>query len=374
MTGSPRAIAATIANAGLKPTLFAAVVATSAWAVKLVPVVTKGLVRPVEVVVAPGEPEKLYVVEQAGLIKVFEKGKLAEKPFLDLRQRVRWGGEMGLLSLAFHPKYAANRRFFVNYTTQRKTLTTVVAQYKAGSSEEKEVLSFPQPYTNHNGGQLAFDKAGMFYVATGDGGSGGDPHGNGQRLDTWLGKILRVDVDAKSPYSIPPDNPYAKGGGKPEIFAYGMRNPWRMSFDEPTGLLFAADVGQSSWEEIDIIERGGNYGWNFREGAHCFEPTENCPTKNLIEPIHEYSQDVGYSITGGFVYRGKKIPALEGAYIYGDFGSGKIWALRFDAKLKKAVRNEMLLDTSHSISSFGREADGEILVVSHKGGVYRLVP
>lgn len=345
----------------------------NAFALKLTPVVS-GFAAPVEVVVAPGEPDRLYVVEQAGTIRVAEKGKKLPGTFLDIQSRVRYGGEMGLLSLAFHPKFALNRKYYVNYTSGSPKLRTVVAEYVAGKKEGTEILTFDQPYSNHNGGQLAFDKQGYLYIAVGDGGSAGDPLKAGQDPNTLLAKILRIDVDAKKPYGIPADNPFAKGGGRPETFAMGLRNPWRFSFDPKTGALFAADVGQDEWEEIDLVEKGGNYGWNPREGAHCYEPRENCKTAGLIDPIHEYDHVAGLSITGGFVYRGKKIPSLEGQYIYGDYLSGRIWALNYDQTAKKKIGNKLLMDTRHSISSFGVDAEGEILVVAHKGTIFRLDP
>ncbi len=339
--------------------------------IQLVPFI-QGLKRPVHLTWAPNDSLRAYGVEQAGRIQILHDGKVLAEPFLDIRSRVTSGGEMGLLCMAFHPKFAVNRRFFVNYTATRKQLVSVISEFKAGSSEEKEILSFDQPYSNHNGGQLDFGKDGYLYIATGDGGSAGDPHGNGQNKNTLLGKILRIDVDRDSPYAIPPDNPLLKGGGRKEIYAWGLRNPWRFSFDRATGLLFAADVGQNAYEEIDIIEKGKNYGWNIMEAGHCFKPKTHCNALGLMRPLFEYSQAHGYSITGGFVYRGKTILDLYGKYIYADYGSGSIWALTLNFETRKAMQNELLLDTRLPITSFGEDPDGELYVVSHSGVVYKM--
>ena len=378
-------------------------------ALKLTPVVS-GLNSPVDVVVAPGEPHRLYVVEQEGRIRIVDKGKLLPEPFLDVKAKVKFGGEMGLLSLAFSPNFHKNRRYYINYTTQHPKLRTVVAEYMAGAVEGREILSFEQPFSNHNGGQLAFDREGYLYIGTGDGGSAGDPLKAGQDPNTLLGKILRIqlaDLEAPKatsreraahgatspkpnhkpgpqilgklaakdkPYTIPKDNPFANGGGRPEVYALGLRNPWRFSFDSKLGALFAADVGQDEGEEINRIEKGGNYGWNVKEGSHCYEPREGCQLPTGIDPIFEYSHSQGLSITGGFVYRGIKIEELKGSYLYGDFVNGRIWALKLDEAQRKAVANTLLMDTRHLISSFGVDAEQEILVVDHRGAILRLDP
>lgn len=234
------------------------------------------------------------------------------------------------------------------------------------------MLEFAQPYSNHNGGHLAFDSAGHLFITAGDGGSAGDPHAAGQNLNTLLGKILRIDIDGGQPYAIPKDNPFlTKGRG--EIYAYGLRNVWRFSFDRQTGALFAGDVGQNKWEEIDIIEKGGNYGWRTMEGKHCFSPASGCDQTGLILPIHEYPRSEGVSVTGGYVYRGSKIPALNGVYIYGDYGSGKIWGLTYDFTAKKVVKNELLINSNLPIASFGEDTDGELMVVSYDGRIFRIV-
>lgn len=339
---------------------------------------TAALRLPVQVVAHPTETGTLLVVEQAGRILRIRGGNADPTPFLDIKTKVISGSEMGLLSLAFPNSFKQSQKFYVNYTTSEDSqLKTVIAEFKVGSSEEKRLLTFKQPFINHNGGQLAFDAKDLLYIATGDGGSAGDPSGHGQNLKTFLGKILRIDPskpDAKNhtAYSIPEDNPFAKGGGNPEIYAWGMRNPWRFSFDKVSGLLIAGDVGQYLYEEIDIIEKGGNYGWNVMEGKHCFKPEKDCNQTNLRLPIHEYGRDAGISITGGFVYRGKKLKDLTGTYIYGDYGSGTIWGLGLDFEKKAAKGNQILVQSHEPISSFGLDADGEILVVSHNGKVFRL--
>ncbi len=341
----------------------------TAWAYKLTPV-AKGFRFPVEAVAEPGS-SRLFVVEQEGRVVAWKDGK--REIALDWKKKVHFGGECGLLSLAFHPDYAKNGRYFVNYTARVPELMTFVSEFKRGEAKEKVILKFSQPYPNHNGGQLAFDKAGHLFIGVGDGGLAGDPLKAGQDTKTILGKILRIDVERGSPYAVPEDNPFAKGGGLKEIYAWGLRNPWRFSFDRETGKLFAADVGQDAWEEIDIIEKGKNYGWNAREGKHCYEPAKGCPEKDLTDPIWEYGRDQGVSITGGVVYRGKKLKGLTGAYLYADYETGILWALRLDAAQTKAVKNETLLSTGLKISSFGLDAEGEILILDHeKGRVFRL--
>lgn len=341
--------------------------------------VCEGLQQPTFAVVEPFVPGKIFVVEQKGRIVTCDAaGKVSE--FLNMKSRVTAGGEMGLLSMAFHPRYKENKRFFVYYTTEQAgSRVNVVAEISAKDFSEKRLLVVTQPYSNHDGGQLAFDSKGLLYIGKGDGGAGYDPHGNGQDKNSLLAKILRIDVDHADPkrkteYSIPSDNPFAKGGGAPEIYAYGIRNPWRFSFDTVTGLLWLADVGQDKWEEIDIVEKGANYGWKEMEGMHCLPTLPKCKTEGMTEPIFEYSHDVGQSITGGYVYRGKKIPELVGKYIYGDYVSGHIWALTWDSKHPKVVGNQELMKKDLEISSFGLDRDGEILVVSLKGTLYRLVP
>lgn len=342
--------------------------------VKLTPVLQQGIENPLFAVTEPGNPNRLYILEQKGRVLIFEEGKPAPTVFLDIEEKVTSGGEMGLLGFAFHPDFQKNKRYFINYTTERPGLTTVVAELKAGSRDERELLSFRQPYTNHNGGHLAFGPDRLLYISAGDGGSANDPHGNGQNKGTFLGKILRIDVDHGQPYAIPKDNPFLESGARQEIFAYGLRNVWRFSFDRVTGALFGGDVGQNSWEEIDLIEKGKNYGWNTMEGTHCFKPSSGCNQAGLTLPLVEYPRSQGVSVTGGYVYRGKKIPELAGHYLYGDYGSGKIWALDYHQETKQVVKNELLLNSRLPISSFGEDANGEIFVVAYSGVLYRIDP
>lgn len=349
--------------------------------VKLEPLIGEGVFEsPVGIEVAPGNPEVIYVIDQPGTISAVDPADPGKEPvlLLDIRDRVHDEGmEQGLLGLAFHPRFATNGYFYVNYTTATHT---VIARYeadpaagKADPASERVLLTFEQPYSNHNGGQLAFGPDGYLYIATGDGGSGGDPHGNGQNVNALLGKILRIDVDrtdGNKAYAIPGDNPFASGGGAPEIYAYGLRNPWRFSFDAATGRLWAADVGQNEIEEIDRIEKGGNYGWNVKEGTACFEPAEGCESDGLIDPVWEYGRDEGISVTGGYVYRGGQLAGLEGWYVYGDYGSGKIWALR--QREDGSADNRLLLESGLNVMSFGIDAKGELYVCSPRG-IWRLL-
>ncbi|MBP1972422.1 PQQ-dependent sugar dehydrogenase [Cohnella thailandensis] len=326
---------------------------------------------------APGEEDSLYVLEQAGrIVRVPLSGSEEDSIFLDVRDRVFGeGSEQGLLGLAFDPDYETNGLIYVNYTTRTHTVISRFHADKgaANPGTEEVLLTFEQPYPNHNGGQLAFGPDGCLYIGTGDGGGAGDPHGNGQNKDTLLGKILRIDVDrteAGKPYAIPADNVFAKGGGAPEIYAYGLRNPWRFSFDSATSRLWAADVGQNEIEEIDWIVSGGNYGWNVKEGTACFEPAEGCEPEGLAEPVWEYGRDEGQSVTGGYVYRGDAIPALDGWYVYGDYVSGRIWALRVPESGKP--QNELLLESKRNITSFGTDGSGELYLCT-PDEIYRLV-
>ena len=325
---------------------------------------------------------RLFVVEQRGVIRVMDQaGNLSPTPFLDIRTKVRFGGERGLLSVAFHPDFARNGRFFVNYT-RAPDGATVVEEYRlnprSGQVDKKRarvIITISQPYANHNGGQLQFGPDGMLYIGMGDGGAAGDPLGSGQNLTTLLGKMLRIDVDSRRPYAIPADNPFAKkSGARGEIWAYGLRNPWRFSFDRCTGKLYAADVGQDNWEEINLIVRGGNYGWNIMEGNHCFKPPQGCKREGLIRPIAEYSHKLGCSITGGYVYRGRRIPSLIGRYLFGDFCSGKIWTITPPQHGKGNWKMDLIAETDLRISSFGEDEAGELYVLDLDGGVYRIDP
>lgn len=362
--------------------------------------------RPILLTHAPGQPKNIYVPQQQGIIHVFENTEKAQetKIFLDISDRVFYQdneNEKGLLGLAFHPKFKENGEFFIYYTVKDEENTNVVSRFKVkeddpnvGDPESEEVLlTNPQPFWNHDGGTICFGPDGMLYIALGDGGAGNDPHNNAQNLQKILGKILRIDVNRKDEglaYGIPDDNPFvgieAPGlaGGKktpitkPEIWAYGLRNVWRMSFDRKTGALWAADVGQNVYEEINLITKGGNYGWNIREALHPFAPSFTEKPDSLIDPIWEYDHDTGKSITGGSVYRGKKVPALEGHYLYGDYVSGKLWALKYDEKAKKVVANRPIEmpEPPLPIISFGEDAQGEVYftIVSPKGdGIYKFV-
>lgn len=346
--------------------------------------VVKGLADPVHITNAVDGSGRLFITEQAGIIRILKGGKSLPSPFLDIREQVKSGGEMGLLSVAFHPRFGENGRFFVNYTSSRGGLHTVVSEFRAShnpdvadSKSEKVILTVDQPFSNHNGGQITFGPDGYLYIGMGDGGGANDPYGHGQNLSTLLGAILRIDVDkreGKREYRVPDDNPFnTYPNARPEIWAYGLRNPWRFSFDPLTGVLYAGDVGQYDREEIDIIEPGKNYGWNIMEGTIC-TPGVNpkCNKTALAPPLIDYGRNEGITVIGGFVYRGQDIPALCGAYIYADWGSGKIWALRHQGH--KVIEQRMLLDTGLSISSFGIDERYEVYVVDHKGGVYKIKP
>ncbi len=321
---------------------------------------------------------RLFVVEQGGTIQIIQNNALLTTPFLDISAKITSGGELGLLGLAFHPSFPTNRRFYVNYTrTTLGQLQTVISEFQASGTNpnladlttERILLVVNQPFPNHKGGQLAFGPDGFLYIGLGDGGSEGDPNGNGQNTQTLLGKMLRIDVDHTSTgkqYAIPTDNPFAVSGGFPEIFAFGLRNPWRFSFDAPTGRLFVADVGQNSFEEVDLVTKGNNYGWNIMEGTHCFNPATNCNTTGLTLPIHDYPRSDGTTVIGGFVYRGTAIASLVGVYVFGDFGSGKIWTLT-EAPANTWTRADVL-STGRPISSFGRDQAGELYVVDITAG------
>jgi glucose/arabinose dehydrogenase len=342
--------------------------------------VTNGLQNPLFLTQPGDESGRLFIVEQPGRIRVLEGHALLPAPFLDITKQVLSGGERGLLGLAFHPDYRQNGRFFVNYT-RKPDGATVVAEYRRGASatsasqDERILLIVPQPHPNHNGGMVTFGPDGYLYVGLGDGGSQGDPDNHAQNPEDLLGKILRIDVDQGDPYGIPMDNPFAKEGGRPEIYAVGLRNPWRFSFDIKTGKLWVADVGQYQWEEIDLVAGGGNYGWRVMEGTHCFHPSTDCETTRFSLPLYEYAHEKGRcSIIGGYVYRGQVISSLAGTYVYGDFCTGEIFALQNPSRDQPLNEAHMILKTSLQISSFGEDAVGEIYVLDYKGGVYRLSP
>ncbi len=342
--------------------------------------VVSGLDSPVGLT-APAGDGRLFIAEQRGRIRIVEAGQLVPVPFLDITDRVRSGGERGLLGLAFHPRFAENGYFFVDYTDASGD--TRVERYRVGANagvadpaSATLVLTVSQPYSNHNGGQLAFGPDGYLYIGLGDGGSGGDPQGNGQNPGTLLGALLRIDVDGTPPYSIPADNPFADGaGGRPEIWAWGLRNPWRFSFDRETRELYIGDVGQNQWEEVDVAPAGAggrNYGWNVREGVHCYGAS-NCATSGLTDPVLEYDHSQGCSITGGFVYRGARIPAIAGIYFYSDWCGGWIRSFRFRNGVADERRDWNLPDIGR-VSSFGQDAESELYVLTDRGIVYRFTP
>jgi len=345
---------------------------------------------------APGDASRWFIVEQAGRVLVFDNVATvaATSVFIDITAQVQAGGERGLLGMAFDPDFDTNGRVFLHYTRQLgDQLQSVLAAYTSPDggltldpASELELLTVNQPFANHNGGHLAFGPDGMLYMALGDGGSGGDPDNNAQNTRNLLGKILRLDVSSGTAYAIPAGNRWAgnphcptEGNGAaecPEIHAYGLRNPWRFSFDSGTGDLWVGDVGQDAWEEVDRIVSGGNYGWRFREGAHCFSPSTNCPTQGnghpLIDPDAEYDHGLGASVTGGYVYRGGAIPGLAGRYVFADFVSGRLFAHTPGSADRTP---DVLLASSLSISSFAEGADGELYVVDHDiagGGLYRI--
>ncbi|PYX56057.1 MAG: glucose dehydrogenase [Acidobacteria bacterium] len=342
-----------------------------------------GLTNPLDFATAKDGTGRLFIVEQGGTIRIIQRGALLPGPFLNITNLVEWGGEEGLLGLVFHPLYKTNGRFFVNYTRRvNGQLQTVIAEYHVSSTDpnkadprRKKILVIDQPFDNHNGGQLAFVPDKFLYIALGDGGSVGDPLGNGQKLGTLLGKLLRINVDSGTPYVILPDNPFVGNpSARGEIWAYGLRNPWRFSFDRGgTHRLFAGDVGQDNYEEVDIIRRGRNYGWNIMEGFHCYPPpTANCDMMGLTTPIAEYSHSLGEAIIGGYVYRGSAMPALQGIYVFGDYLSGKVWGLR--EVLPGTWQRVLLLSSGKIISAFGQDASGELYLLDYTNGiVYRLV-
>jgi glucose/arabinose dehydrogenase len=347
----------------------------------LTPVVS-GLTNPVDLQFPNDGSNRMFVVEQAGSIRILANGSLLPTPFLDITARISSGGEMGLLGLAFHPQFTQNHLFYVHYDrTVAGQIQSVIAEYQVSAGDmnvadnhsERILLTVDQPFSNHKGGQIVFGPDGFLYLGFGDGGSGGDPMGNGQNLQTMLGKMLRIDVNHQSggkQYAIPPSNPYAHGGGLPEIFAYGLRNPWRFSFERAGTRLFVGDVGQDAYEEVDILESGKNYGWNVMEGLHCYHPSTGCNMTGLSMPILEYPHSDGEAVMGGFLYKGTAISGLSGAYIFGDYISGTIWKL-VESPPGTWTRTT-LLSTGRNISSFGQDTSGELYVLDYSGSVLKL--
>ena len=346
----------------------------------------EGLDQPVYVTAPPGDAQRLFVVEQSGRVRIVKNGIVLPTPFLNLSTQVSRGGEQGLLSIAFHPNYGSNGRVYVSYTNTAGD--TRIVRYVVSADPDvadavsgDTVLAWDQPYSNHNGGLIVFGPDGYLYVGLGDGGSGGDPQGNGQRLNTLLGKMLRIDVQGAGsgePYAIPPDNPFVgTAGARGEIWAYGLRNPWRFSFDRVTGDLYIGDVGLGAWEEVDVAAaagrgRGVNYGWVVMEGAHCYNAA-TCNTAGLKLPEVEYGHSDGCSVTGGYVYRGPAVPALAGIYFYADYCGGWIRSFRWVSGTATDRHDwSGVLDAGGPISSFGEDGVGEMYVVMHGGRIWRL--
>lgn len=351
-------------------------------------VIAKDLMAPVAMDCPKDGSKRLFICEQTGKIKVIKNGKVLDKPFLDVGSRLDAMGkaysEKGLLGIAFHPNYKSNGRFFIYYSAPESNSTfdhkSIVAEFKVSSNPDiadpnshTVILEVQQPESNHNGGQLAFGPDGFLYIALGDGGGAGDQHGtigNAQNPGVLLGKILRIDIDSKKPYAIPNGNPFANVKNlKPEIWAYGLRNPWRFSFDRKTGRLFCADVGQDRWEEINIILKGRNYGWRIMEGKHCYNPDKNCDAKNLEMPIAEYGHDKGISVTGGFVYRGKNMLTLQGKYIFGDWKGSMFYLEEAQGKWKMnnmVIEGKKNNDLDININSFGEDENGELYILGQK--------
>lgn len=340
--------------------------------------VAAGLTRPVYAVHAGDGSGRLFILEQPGRIRILQEGALQEKPLLDISSKVNSASnEQGLLGLAFAPDFAASGLFYVHYTGARGQ--TVIARYQTGADglaaaiSGSIILTVPQPYPNHNGGSILFGPDGYLYIALGDGGSAGDPQNHAQNVNSLLGKILRIDVSGQRPYAIPPTNPLNGRAGKDEIWAFGLRNPWRISFDRLTGDLYIADVGQRKIEEINFQPAGSpggqNYGWRIWEGSSRYAQGS---APGAVFPVLEYQHGQGHcSVTGGYVYRGQALPQLVGTYLYGDYCSGQIWGARREGN---AWRSEPLLATTMRISSFGEDEAGELYLVDHGGVLYRLEP
>lgn len=350
----------------------------------------EGVSRPVFVTHAGDDSDRLFVVEQGGAVRIIENGELLDTPFIDVSDRISTGSERGLLSMAFSPDYATNGEFYLNYTNDDGD--TVVARYQVRSNpnrgnvaSEEVILTVNQEFSNHNGGQLAFGDDGYLYIGMGDGGSGGDPNNRAQTPDTLLGKMLRIDVEsqpsANTNYRVPADNPFLNDSDPSdripdEIWAFGLRNPWRFSFDRATGDLYIADVGQNAREEVNFQPAnstgGENYGWSILEGSASFNQNRTIQFGTLTDPIAEYDHDVGRSITGGYVYRGETPSELTGTYLYGDFATGIIWGTK---NINDRWQNTVLLDTTHQISTFGEDQEGNLYVADFADGViYSIVP
>jgi glucose/arabinose dehydrogenase len=349
--------------------------------------------RPIVLTHAGDGSNRVFVATQRGVVHVFANDlKVKEtRVFLDLSDRVFYNdneNEQGFLGLAFHPEFKRNGELFVFYTLKKDKTTNVLARFRrhrddpgrADPASEEELLRIKRPFWNHDGGTLCFGPDGYLYVALGDGGAANDPFDNGQNLNSLLGGVLRLDINRKEDgkaYAIPADNPLVgRKDARPEKWAYGLRNVWRMAFDRKTGKLWAGDVGQNLWEEIDILTAGGNYGWNRREGRHPFGGKGTGPRKDLVEPVWEYHHDLGKCIIGGSVYRGRRLPELDGSYLYADYVTGAIWALGYDEERRRVTANRPIADRKLPVLSFGEDEQGEIyfLVASPTGqGIYQFV-
>ncbi|WP_373049535.1 PQQ-dependent sugar dehydrogenase [Vulgatibacter sp.] len=341
-------------------------------------IVASGFSQPTDLQFVPGAPDLLLVLQKEGTAAWVDLVSGRKGTILELQ--VSTASELGLLGLAFHPDFARNRKIYVNYTVraQRGGNESRISEFVLPAGEplgrarnERILLRQQQPYVNHNAGQLQFGPDGLLYVGFGDGGSAGDPQDNAQDPSTFLGKMLRIDVDGtegEKPYAVPGDNPFVgREGWLPEIWALGLRNPWRYSFD-PRGRLVVADVGQNAWEEIDLVQSGDNLGWDHREGFHCYEPQKACRSEGLVDPIYEYGHDVGQSITGGYVYTGSRIPALRGKYLFTDFASGRLWALELPKERQRVEKAQELGRTGRAVATLGRDARGEIYLADFSSG------
>jgi len=347
--------------------------------------------RPIYFAAPPNGGDAVFVMEQRGRIFKFPNRRDVTRDevtkVLDIRDIVRSpqvddnaGNEEGLLGLAFHPNFAENHKLYLDYSAYHGERRNVISEWRydpetgrIDPDSERVLMETPQPYWNHNGGHLDFGPDGYLYITKGDGGSGGDPKENGQDLSTLLGAMLRIDVDRREngkPYAIPDDNPFVdRAGARPEIYAYGLRNVWRFSFDEKTDTLWAGDVGQNAYEEIDIIEKGGNYGWNEREGFHPYRGGEK--SAGMIDPVHEYPHEEGVSVTGGYVYRGEAIPQLRGVYVFADYARPRVWGLRYEDG--EVTQHEQIARIPR-VASFGVDRQNEIYACSFDGRIYKLVP
>ena len=343
--------------------------------------VAAGLDFPVYLTAPAGDP-RLFIVEKTGRIRIVKNGALTGTPFLDLSASVSGGSEQGLLGLAFDPQYATSGRFYVDYTDANGD--TRIARFHvsadadvAETSSQEILLTIDQPYSNHNGGQLAFGPDGFLYVGMGDGGSGGDPQGHGQNPNDLLGSLLRLDVSGATGYTVPPGNPYAGGGGRGEVFSIGLRNPWRFSFDRQGGDLYIADVGQNEREEVDVSTaasgggRGLNYGWNRMEGTACYNG--GCDRSGLTLPVIDYTHADGCSVTGGYVYRGQAVPAIAGTYFYADFCNGWVRSFRYQNGQGGSPREWPMLKPGGQVTSFGEDAAGELYILEAGGKVFQIV-